>query len=137
MSDSFSEFLVSFSKSDNNFLKVPIVDNQLFWLGGANADEINFDANFFNTGNAQVGNENLKKITWEKITKNRFLKSKNDINNLYNCNLDDNKYEKLRMGWLRANKKYSRGSKNSETIHNFIDKKSEGVKKVQNTIGKG
>ena len=95
LSDSFSEFLVSFSKSDDNFLKVPIVDNQLFRLGGANADEINFDANFFNTGNAQVGNESLKKITWEKITQNRFLKSKNDINNLYNCNLDDNKYEKL------------------------------------------
>ena len=68
-----------------------------------------------------MGNESLKKIMWEKITQNTVLKSKNDINNLYNCNLDDNKYEKLRMGWLRANKKYSGGSKNAETIHNFIN----------------
>ena len=83
---------------------------------------------------AQVGNESLKKITWEKITQNRFLKSKNDINNLYNCNLDDNKYEKLRMGWLRANKKYSRGSKNSETIHNFINKTVKGSKRYRTLL---
>ena len=81
-----------------------------------------------------MGNENLKKIAWEKITQNRFLKSKNDINNLYNCNLDDNKYEKLRMGWLRANKKYSQGSKNSETIHNFINKTVKGSKRYRTLL---
>ena len=91
LSDSFSDFLVSFSKSDDNFLKVPLVDNQLFWLGGENVDVINFDANFFNTRDAQGGSESLKKITREKITQNKIIKSKNEINNLYNCNLDDNK----------------------------------------------
>ena len=38
------------------------------------------------------------------------------------------------MGWLRANKKYSRGSKNSETIHNFINKTVKGSKRYRTLL---
>ena len=48
LSNSFSEFLVEFSKKDENFIKVPLLNNLLFTPGGNNG--IIFDAAFLMQG---------------------------------------------------------------------------------------
>ena len=61
ISKSFSEFLVSFSKSGENFLKVPMLNNPIFTQGG-NITRT-FDVNYFIGENAQVKNVTLKQIS--------------------------------------------------------------------------
>ena len=80
---------------------------------------------------AHVNSDTLKQITWEKITENNVVKSKDVINNLFNCNLDDNKHGILKRGWKIAKKRYSKGNKRSETIQNFISKGTKGSKRYQ------
>ena len=88
-----------------------------------------FDANLFIGENAQVKNAALKQISWEKITVNNEVRSIDIINNLFNCRLDDNNHEILKRGWKIAKKRYSKGSKGSETIQNFISKGTKGSKR--------
>ena len=132
LSNSFSEFLVEFSKKDENFIKVPLLNNLLFKTGGNN--EIKFDATFFGAENAQVANAALKKVTWEKITRNDNLKGKDDINILLNCNLSNRNYEHLKRGWKIARKKYGNGKKWSETIEQFVSKEIKGSKRYRTII---
>ena len=68
---------------------------------------------------------------WEKITESNAVKHKDVINNLFNCNLDDNKYKILKRGWKIAKKKYSKGNKGSDTIQNFISKGTKGSKRYR------
>ena len=129
ISKSFSEFLVSFSKSDENFLKVPMLNNPIFTQGRHISRT--FDANFFIGENAQVKNATLKQITWEKITVNNVVKSKDVINNLFNCNLDDNKHEILKRGWKIAKKSTVRGTRGQKLYRTLSAKVQRAQKDTE------
>ena len=94
-----------------------MLNNPIFTQGGQITGT--FDANFFIGENAQVENATLKQITWEKITVNNVVKSNDVINNLFNCNLNDNKHEILKRGWKIAKKstvRETRGQKLFRTL---------------------
>ena len=106
-----------------------MLNNPIFTQGGHITRT--FDANFFSRGNAQVDSDTLKQITWEKITENNVVKSKDVINNLFNCNLDDNKHEILKRGWKIAKKSTVRGTRGQKLYRTLSAKVQRAQKDTE------
>ena len=64
-----------------------------------------FDEDFFDANATQERYSCIKGITWEKLTLQNNLLSKNNVNEILKCNLDQRKYEMLKNGWKRIAKK--------------------------------
>ena len=106
-----------------------MLNNPIFTQGG-NITRT-FDANFFIGENAQVEIVTLKQISWEKITVNNEVKSKDVINNLFNCNLDDNKHEILKRGWKIAKKSTVRGTRGQKLYRTLSAKVQRAQKDTE------
>ena len=125
ISKSFSEFSEAFSRVNENYKKLPILNNKLFQLPGHTFDEDFFDANA-----TQERYIFVKGITWEKLTQQNNLLSKNNVNEILKCNLDQRKYEMLKNGWKRVAKKLGNSGKKADDIYSFISRPVKGSKKV-------
>ena len=64
------------------------------------------------------------------LTRQNNLLSKNNVNEILKCNLDQRKYEMLKNGWKRVAKKLGNSGKKADDIYSFISRPVKGSKKV-------
>ena len=76
----------------------------------------------------------VKGITWEKLTLQNNLLSKNNVNEILKCNLDQRKYEMLKNGWKRIAKKLGNSGKKGDNIYSFISRPVKGSKRYQKIL---
>ncbi len=75
---SYERFKCSFTKVDNNYLKVPIYCNEAFGFGRGNVNRL--DEFFFEIGNDMEKRKRLMALTWKNLTIQGALKTINMIN---------------------------------------------------------
>jgi hypothetical protein len=103
--DNFINFRTSYGTVRNNFLAVPILYNDHFFFY-RNREKTKFTYDFFsNPGGDAVQNHVLDDLTWDRISHNAILNSRENINNNLNLQLGVDSYNDLRAAFERAKKK--------------------------------
>jgi hypothetical protein len=131
---SYERFKCSFTKVDNNYLKVPIYCNEAFGFGRGNTNRL--DEFFFGIGNDMEKRKRLMVLTWEKLTVQGALKTINMINLEFGIALTAEQHVGLKNAYKSAVGRYRKVDADSHTIDAFIGKFRKGSKPFRNIISK-
>jgi hypothetical protein len=118
-------FAGAFTAASNNFLSVPILNNNAFGYGRGGVEK--FDETFF-ANNVRINNYTMSHLCWKNLSDNSgvFL-TKERVEQLLQCNIDVNTFNKLKAGYTAARKKYVKPDLKSMNIKEFFEINKEKV----------
>ena len=126
----FAEVFVA--QVESNYLHTPIQNNTQFGYG--NRGGLFFDDNFFIFA---MGVTQTTGITWGMLTENMDLKNIDELRNILENGLTQEKFDAIRAGWKRATqKKFQVEGKKGTKLYDFIKSDKKGSKCFRNIFTK-
>ncbi len=131
---SYDSFKCSFTKVDNNYLKVPIYCNNAFGFGRGNMNRL--DEEFFGIGNDMEKRKKIMVLTWEKLTSQGALKTIDMINLELDIAFTNEQHAGLKNAYKSAVGRYRKVDADSQTIGGFLGRFRKGSKPFRNIVAK-
>jgi hypothetical protein len=129
---SFITFRQHYGKINNNFMHVPILNNENFRITQREADI--FDDNFFESFLPGYNRELIKKLTWKQITNNYDLLNRFDLVERLGIIPSVRVYARLKSGLQLACKNFKKQNKLGLSIEDFLNSFKKGSKKIRKVI---
>jgi hypothetical protein len=122
-------FKCKYAQVDNNYMVVPIYNNTAFGYGRGLTQQL--DDEFFECiGNTALRNTVLG-ITWNDITTNEQLFTREQLSVLRSINLSAHKYNLLKNAYQIATRRYRKIDAPCTTISDFLKSFKKGSKKFR------
>jgi hypothetical protein len=130
----FIAFRTRYGTVKNNFLSVPIIDNENFYYCRGREHILLSRQFFFGTG--RVTSDRLDGLTWTAITNNFVLQDRQAVNALLGLELSIERYRDLKNCFDRAKKKFYSDNDTFLPIAEFFSgiKKGSGTKKLRTVL---
>jgi hypothetical protein len=126
---SYELFKCKYAQVDNNYMVVPIYSNAAFGYGRGLTQQL--DGDFFEC----IGNTGLRNtvlgITWNDITANELLYTREQLSARCNINLSAHKYNLLKSAYQIATRRYRKIDAPCTAISEFMSSFKKGSKKFR------
>ena len=97
--------------------------------------ETHFDEKFF-IGDQVELTDTIRKVTWQFITENGELQNRNTISAKLESAITPGMFNKLKIGWKIAKKKFHAQDAKGSSLEHFIQNKIRGSKKFREILNK-